>query len=304
MRCNLQSSSFASAKRSSDYPPDYEKHFFFFSLLAIILRLSSLKTQTYPASSGTPVIECDQVSFSYGEVPILTNVSFVVQRLDAVALVGPNGGGKSTLLKLILGLLTPQSGTVKVLGVPPYQARPKIGYMPQYLQYDTSFPVSVMDVVLMGRAGSVGLGRYSAEDRRVALQAMAELAVDSLAPRPFNSLSGGQRQRILIARALACEPEILLLDEPTANVDPGVEVQFFEILKRLANRVTVLTVSHDLGFVSQLVSRVFCVNRQVKIHPTSELTGEIIHEMYGGDVRMVRHDHCCSEKGHSHADIL
>jgi zinc transport system ATP-binding protein len=161
-----------------------------------------------------------------------------------------------------------------------------------------------MDVVLMGRAGSIGLGRYSAEDRRIALQAMAELAVDGLASRPFNSLSGGQRQRILIARALACEPEILLLDEPTANVDPGVEVQFFEILKRLANRVTVLTVSHDLGFVSQLVSRVFCVNRQVKIHPTSELTGEIIHEMYGGDVRMVRHDHCCSEKGHFHADIL
>jgi zinc transport system ATP-binding protein len=263
-----------------------------------------LKTQTYPVPSDPPAIECEQVSFSYGELPILTNVSFTVQRLDAVALVGPNGGGKSTLLKLILGLITPQSGTIKVLGVTPHQARQKIGYMPQHLQYDPSFPVSVMDVVLMGRAGSTGLGRYSAEDRRIALQAMAELAVDGLAPRPFNSLSGGQRQRILIARALACEPEILLLDEPTANVDPGVELQFFEILKRLANRVTVLTVSHDLGFVSQMVSRVFCVNRQVKIHPTSELTGEIIHEMYGGDVRMVRHDHCCSEQGHSHADLL
>ena len=263
-----------------------------------------LKTTPFPVSSGIPAIQCEQLSFSYGEVPILTNVSFSIQKLDAVALVGPNGGGKSTLLKLILGLLTPQSGTIQILGTTPQQARKKIGYMPQYLQYDTSFPVSVMDVVLMGRAGSTGLGRYSKEDRRVALQAMTELAVDGLAPRPFNSLSGGQRQRILIARALACEPEILLLDEPTANVDPGVELQFFEILKALANRVTVLTVSHDLGFVSQMVSRVFCVNRQVKIHPTSELTGEIIHEMYGGDVRMVRHDHCYSEQGHSHADLL
>ena len=254
--------------------------------------------------SDLPAIQCEQVSFSYGEVPILSNVTFSIQKLDAVALVGPNGGGKSTLLKLILGLLTPQSGTIRVLGTSPQQARKKIGYMPQYLQYDPSFPVSVMDVILMGRAGSTGLGRYTREDRRIATQAMIELAVDDLAARPFNSLSGGQRQRILIARALACEPEILLLDEPTANVDPGVEVQFFEILKALANRVTVLTVSHDLGFVSQMVSRVFCVNRQVKIHPTSALTGEIIREMYGGDVRMIRHDHCCSEQGHSHADLL
>ncbi|MCX5869673.1 MAG: metal ABC transporter ATP-binding protein [Deltaproteobacteria bacterium] len=263
-----------------------------------------MKTISSPVPSDLPAIQCEQVSFSYGEIPILTNVSFSIQKLDAVALVGPNGGGKSTLLKLILGLLTPQSGTIKVLGVSPQRARQKIGYMPQHLQYDPSFPVSVMDVVLMGRAGSTGLGRYSAEDRRIAMQAMVELAVDGLAARPFNSLSGGQRQRILIARALACEPEILLLDEPTANVDPGVELQFFEILKGLANRVTVLTVSHDLGFVSQMVSRVFCVNRQVKIHPTSELTGEVIREMYGGDVRMVRHDHCCSEQGHSHDDIL
>jgi zinc transport system ATP-binding protein len=185
----------------------------------------------------------------------------------------------------------------------PQQARSKIGYMPQHLQYDPSFPVSALDVVLMGRVHSIRWGRYADDDRQIAMQSMAELAVDGLASRSFNSLSGGQRQRILIARALACEPEILLLDEPTANVDPAVELQFFEILKRLASKVTVLTVSHDLGFVSQVVSRVFCVNRQVRVHPTSELTGELIREMYGGDIRMVRHDHCCSEQGHSHADI-
>ncbi|MDP3695333.1 MAG: ATP-binding cassette domain-containing protein, partial [Desulfocapsaceae bacterium] len=141
-----------------------------------------MKTIPFPVPSDLPAIQCEHLSFSYGEVPILTDVSFSVQKLDAVALVGPNGGGKSTLLKLILGLLTPQSGTIQVLGTTPQQARKKIGYMPQYLQYDTSFPVSVMDVVLMGRAGSTGLGRYSKEDRRVALQAMTELAVDSLAP--------------------------------------------------------------------------------------------------------------------------
>lgn len=264
---------------------------------------SPLNTRPTSPPSNLPVIQSEQVSFSYGEIPILSDVSFTIQKSDSVALVGPNGGGKSTLLKLLLGLLTPQTGTIRILGMPPHQARQKIGYMPQHLQYDPSFPVSVMDVVLMGRTDSTRFGRYSTNDRQICLQAMTELAVDGLASRSFNSLSGGQRQRILIARALACEPEILLLDEPTANVDPAVELQFFEILKNLANRVTVLTVSHDLGFVSQVVSRVFCVNRQVRVHPTSELTGDLIREMYGGDIRMVRHDHCCSAQGHSH-DVI
>jgi zinc transport system ATP-binding protein len=266
--------------------------------------MAPLKPLQLSTPSAVPVIQCDQLCFSYDEIPILTDVSFTVQRLDAIALVGPNGGGKSTLLKLILGLLTPQSGTIQVLGTSPHLARPRIGYMPQHLQFDPSFPVSVMDVVLMGRAGSMGLWRYGAEDRRVARATMAELAVDDLAGRSFSSLSGGQRQRILIARALVCEPELLLLDEPTANVDPAAHLQFFEILKELSRRVTVLTVSHDLGFVSQVVGRVFCVNHQVRIHPTTELTGEVIREMYGGEVRMVLHDQCCSERGHSHAGIL
>ncbi|MBC8208778.1 MAG: metal ABC transporter ATP-binding protein [Desulfobulbaceae bacterium] len=253
-----------------------------------------------------PIIQCEGVSFAYGDVPILTNVSFTVDALDAVSLVGPNGGGKSTLLKIILGLLTPQQGAIKVFGTSPKRARGRIGYMPQYLQYDANFPVSVMEVVLMGRArpGWAGLGRYSREDRNRCLEIMVELGVESLAPASFSELSGGQRQRVLIARALACEPELLLLDEPTANVDPAVEFQFFEILKQLSHRVTVMTVSHDLGFVSQLVNRVFCINHGLKIHPTSELTGELIREMYGADVRMVRHDHTCGKEGHSHDRIF
>ena len=257
-------------------------------------------------SSELPIIQCDGVSFAYGEAPVLTNVSFTVQPLDAVSLVGPNGGGKSTLLKLILGLVTPQQGTITVFGTSPQQARSRIGYMPQHLQYDADFPVSVLEVVLMGRArpGWGGLGRYSRTDRSRCLQFMAELGVETLAAASFRDLSGGQRQRVLIARALACEPELLLLDEPTANVDPAVELQFFEILKQLSHRVTVMTGSHDLGFVSQLVDRVFCVNRELRIHPTSELTGELIREMYGADIRMVRHDHCCGEEGHSHDGIF
>ncbi|MCJ7806559.1 MAG: ATP-binding cassette domain-containing protein, partial [Clostridia bacterium] len=121
-----------------------------------------------------------------------------------------------------------------------------------------------------------------------------------LSKRSFSELSGGQRQRVLIARALSCEPELLLLDEPTANIDPEVEEALFEILKSLNKRMTILFATHDIGFVSQLVRSVICVNRCVVVHPTSELTGEIIKDIYGGEICMIRHDHRCSEEGHEH----
>ena len=250
-----------------------------------------------------PILSFENVSFAFDTTEVLSNVSFAAQSHESICVVGPNGGGKSTLIKLALGLLEPDSGTVTVLGTDPEKAREKIGYMPQYLQYDQRFPVSVLDVALMGRLSTHLFGLYSKKDKQIAMNALEEMGVAELAKRPFGALSGGQRQRVLIARALACEPELLLLDEPTANVDPAVENQFLEILHELATKVTVVTVTHDLGFVSQLVDRVICVNRFVKIHPTSEITGEIIQDIYGGDLKMVRHDHCCSEQGHVHDRI-
>lgn len=250
------------------------------------------------------IVEFNNVSFSYGTVPVLSDVSFTIEKNHSVCIVGPNGGGKSTLVKLILGLLEPDEGKVVVLGIDPDKARPKIGYMPQYIRYDQSFPASVMDVALMGRIGKGAGALYSQNDKKATLEALDEMGVADLANRPFNDISGGQRQRVLIARALACDPELLLLDEPTANVDPAVESQLHHILQLLIKRITVITVSHDLGFVSHLVDRVLCVNRYVRIHPTSDITGEVIQDIYGGDIRMVRHDHCCSEEGHSHDRVL
>lgn len=247
-----------------------------------------------------PILTFDNVSFAYDDLEVLSNVTFTAQGHESICVVGPNGGGKSTLIKLALGLIEPAHGTITVLGSEPLKARTKIGYMPQYLHYDQRFPVSVLDVALMGRLSNHLFGFYSRRDKEIALHALDEMGVVALAKRPFGDLSGGQRQRVLIARALACEPELLLLDEPTANVDPAVENQFLEILDDLTSTITVMTVTHDLGFVSQHVDRVICVNRYVKIHPTSEITGEIIQDIYGGDLKMVRHDHCCSEKGHSH----
>lgn len=250
-----------------------------------------------------PILTFDNVSFAFADKEVLSNVSFSAQSHESICVVGPNGGGKSTLIKLALGLLRPDQGTITVLGTEPLKARTRIGYMPQFLQYDQRFPVSVLDVALMGRLSNSLFGLYSQRDKEIARHALDEMGVGDLAGRPFGALSGGQRQRVLIARALACEPELLLLDEPTANVDPAVEHQFLEILHDLATKITVITVTHDLGFVSQLIDRVICVNRFVKVHPTSEITGEVIQDIYGGDLKMVRHDHCCSAQGHTHERI-
>ncbi|MCP4713540.1 MAG: ABC transporter ATP-binding protein [Deltaproteobacteria bacterium] len=250
--------------------------------------------------TAEPVIAFSDVSFSYDGVPVLQDVSFELYKADFVSIVGPNGGGKTTLLKLILGLENPQSGSIRIFGRLPETGRSSIGYMPQFLHVDQSFPVDVMDIVLMGRLSEHLTGAYSKADRRAAVNALEEMYIGDLARRPFAALSGGQRQRVLIARALACEPELLLLDEPTAHVDPAMESRIYEILTRLSKRMTVVMVSHDLGVVSQMVDRVLCVNKQVRLHPTSEITGEVIQDIYGADLKLVRHDHRCSEKGHFH----
>jgi len=251
--------------------------------------------------SPSPVLSLSNVSFSYGTAaPVFDGVDLAIQDREFVSVVGPNGGGKTTLLKLLLGLLRPDAGEVRVFGVPAPDARRRVGYMPQYAHYDPKFPVTVRDVVLMGRVERHAVGFYSRQDRRAADEALAQVGLADLAERLFEALSGGQRQRVLLARALATEPDLLLLDEPTANVDAAVESKLFEILKELNTRMTILIVSHDLGFVSEIVQSVVCVHNDLVVHPTSALTGDLIRDMYGGDVRMVRHDHRCSEEGHSH----
>ena len=241
------------------------------------------------------VIEVKNLTFSYrkGDAPTLDDVTFSLKCGESGCIVGPNGGGKSTLLKLLLGLLTPDSGSIKILGKTPISAARKIGYMPQYHQLDAAFPATVLEVALMGRARSSLLGRYSRRDREKALAALDEMGCGGLEKRSFSTLSGGQRQRVLISRALASEPELLLLDEPTANIDPGAEEQFYQTLEILRNRMTVLTVSHDLGFVSREIDHIICVNRKVSIHRSEEFTSEAADAVYHHKVNMIRHDHSC-----------
>jgi zinc transport system ATP-binding protein len=244
--------------------------------------------------SPPPVITFENVSFSYGVAPVLEKVNFSIAERESVCVVGPNGGGKTTLVKLILGLLQPDAGKIHIFGQSPHLARERIGYMPQHLLYDPLFPVTVRDIVLMGRLKSGGwrgfFGWPNGEDREAALEALRQVGMEDFLRRPFSSLSGGQRQRVLIARALASRPDLLLLDEPTSNVDTLVESRLLDLLGELNKRMTIMMVTHDLGFVSEMVEKVVCVNRRVAVHPTNDVSGEIIHDIYGGHVRMVRHD--------------
>lgn len=241
----------------------------------------------------------ENVSFAYKQRNILEDVNLRIKKNEFASIVGPNGGGKTTLLKLILGLIKPDKGRIRIFGKTPGQARHQIGYMPQYAHLDMDFPASVMDVALMGRLSTTTLW-FSKKDREATVNAIDEVGMTAFVNTPFNELSGGQKQRILIARALCSRPDILLLDEPTANVDHQTEENLFSILQKLNLKMTILLVSHDLGFVSKYVKSVICVNRQVVIHPTTLMNGGLIKDIYHGDLKMVRHDHRCSEEGHSH----
>ena len=239
-----------------------------------------------------PVVELEQVTFSYGGVPVLEKVNLQVQPGEFLGLVGPNAGGKSTLLKLVLGLLRPQAGKIRVLGRKPGETSTQIGYVPQYPMFSRDFPVSVEDVVLMGRLGtSPMLGWYRRSDRQAALRVLAEVESIDLSQRPISTLSGGQLQRVLLARALVSEPEILILDEPTANIDQRVEGDIFDLLLVLNRRLTILVVSHDIAFISSYVGRVACLNRTLVCHHTDAIDGEVIQNLYGEQVRMVAHVH-------------
>ncbi len=240
--------------------------------------------------SDIAAIKFENVTFGYADVPVVEDVNFTIRKGEFISIVGPNGGGKTTLLKMILGLLKPDKGVIKILGNNPASMRKRIGYMPQSLQYDQQFPITVMDIVMMGRLGNRWGGPYSKSDRSAALKAMKTLGIENLARRSLSEISGGQRQRVLIARTLACEPEILLLDEPTANVDADVEKALYGFLQNLDGRLTVVMVSHDLAFVIKNVKCVICVNKTVVRHPTSEVTAEAIESLYKGEMRIVRHD--------------
>ena len=231
----------------------------------------------------------ENVNFAYEDIPVIKKAHFHIEKGAFASFIGPNGGGKTTMAKLILGLLTPDSGYISIFGKTVKQGRRLIGYVPQNALSDNGFPITVFDVALMGRLGKP-FGFYSRKDRFLAEQALEEMEIGELKNAPFSKLSGGLKQRVLISRALAAQPEVLLMDEPTANIDVSIESKLFAILKKLHKKLTIIIISHDLTFVSDYVDKVICIDKEVRIHPTSGLDKESLEKTFGQRLKIVRHE--------------
>jgi len=228
------------------------------------------------------------VDFSYNGQPVLTQVCLEIYPHDFIALIGPNGGGKTTLLKLILGLIRPDRGSVRVLGKGAGQHSPAIGYVPQNVNINENFPITAMDVVLMGTLDPDRKRRGKKKDNIEKAQRLLDrLGIGRLAYQKIGEMSGGQRQRVLIARALMTRPRLLLLDEPTASIDTKGQADFYRLLEELNRDVAILVVSHDLFIVSNHVKSVACVNKGLHYHPHEEITGNMIETMYSCSVEDV-----------------
>jgi zinc transport system ATP-binding protein len=236
------------------------------------------------------VISVQHLWATYDSEPVLEDINLSVEKLDFIGLIGPNGGGKTTLLKVLLGLLPPTRGQVCVMGKPVKEARRYIGYVPQSVQFDRDFPISVWDVVRMGRLGHRRLlQRYTAEDDQVVAEALRSADMLDLRDRPIGALSGGQRQRVYIARALATEPRILLLDEPMAGVDPQVSASIYELLRQLNEHITILLVSHDMSAISSHVKTVGCLNRRLFYHGGKQITPDMLEAAYRCPIDLIAH---------------
>ena len=238
------------------------------------------------ADETHPVVRVDRVSFGYDTRTILSDVTLEIGPTDYLAIIGPNGGGKTTLVKLILGLLRPWSGRVSHTLSSPHAA----GYVPQFAAFDRHFPLRVDEVVRMGRLGLRGAGRrYRPEDHAAVEKALDRFGLTAVARTLISELSGGQLQRALIARALVGEPEILFLDEPLASIDSESRRVVLEELRRLNRRMPVVVVTHDVTLFAEAVRQIACVNRGLHYHPSGELTSEMLEEVYGCPVELIAH---------------
>jgi zinc transport system ATP-binding protein len=234
------------------------------------------------------IIDIRDVCFAFNGQPVLTDINLQVKKGAFLAMIGPNGGGKTTLLRLMLGLLSPHKGSVRVFGKPPREVSHRIGYVPQDVHINQRFPISALDVVLMGKLKpGRGWTKHSRKDRIAAQDALERMEVGDYSHRRIGELSGGQLQRVFVARALITESELLFLDEPTASIDTKGQREFYQLLKRLNESITIIIVSHDLMVLSGYVKSVACVNQHLHYHDQAEVTGEMLETMYNCSVEEV-----------------
>ncbi len=238
------------------------------------------------------------LTLQVGDTLILDNIDLEIPEGDFLAIIGPNGAGKSVLIKLILGLITPTSGTIELYGAPPALGRKHVGYVPQFATFDRNFPITALEVVSMGVTGQGGLfARIKKKDREMANEALQQVELQHLAARQIGALSGGELQRVLIARAIVQNPRMIILDEPTASLDTKIGKSVFELIKQLGATKTIVMITHDIGVVSSYVKTIACLNRRIFKHDAECLTENTLQDLYGGHVDIIKHE---IQAGHTH----
>jgi len=236
------------------------------------------------------VVKLTDVWVEFNGVTILQEQNLTLFDNDFLGIIGPNGGGKTTLLKVILGLVKPSRGEVRVFGQAPGGVRRDIGYVPQLSFFDRDFPINVMDVVLMGRLSMRSLFQpFTNEDKNAALMALEKVEMSDLRHRQIGKLSGGERQRVFIARALVGKPKLLLLDEPTASVDPKMKTGIYDLLEELKNNMAIILVTHDMGVISSHVDKIACLNCQLYSHYDKNISREMLEAVYHCPVDLIAH---------------
>lgn len=237
-----------------------------------------------------PIITIRNVTFSYNSAPVLKDVNLDIRKGDFTAVIGPNGGGKTTLVKLILGILKPDKGEIRIFGTAPKQAVSRTGYVPQDIHINRGFPISVLDVVRMGTVkGAGGWGSFAKKSDTVVRNVLEQVEMWDFRSRRMDDLSGGQRQRVYLARALVSNPDILLLDEPMSNIDTEGQTDFYDFLKEVNSRITIIVVSHDTMILTSHAKSVACVNRQLFFHDAPEITKEMLEMAYQCPVDIIGH---------------
>lgn len=236
-------------------------------------------------------IHIDNLTVYYGETPAIKNVCMDVNQGEFLGIIGPNGGGKSTLLKAILGLTPITNGKIQIYGKKLNKNRASVGYVPQFATMDRRFPISALEVVLTGRIkpGLSPFMKYSNTDKEIVYEQLKRVGIERLANRQISALSGGEFQRLLFARALTINPEILLLDEPTASVDASSRDQIYHLLEELNKEMTIVLVTHDLLAISSKVRKLACLNGSLVYHGEPELNEHIVNQLYGCPVDLIAH---------------
>ena len=238
----------------------------------------------------TPIIKLTNINFAYNHIPILEDITLKVYKKDFLGIIGPNGGGKTTLLKIVLGVLKPTSGKITIFGKSPDKGRSLIGYVPQLFNFHRDFPITVLDVVLMGQLRKTHIGHhYTLEDGILAQNALQQVEMLAFKDRHISKLSGGQLQRVMIARALISKPKLLVLDEPLSNIDSRWQTSFYQLLKHLKQSMAIMLVTHDTSALLTYVDQVACLNRRLYYHGPTQEGLQHLSDAYQCPIELIGH---------------